>query len=46
MNEFMEMLHTGKSPHSFEKLTRPVFVTEATIKSFDNSGAMTEIDTL
>lgn len=46
MNEFMEMLRTGKSPHSPEILTRPVFVTEATMKSFENGGVMTEIDKL
>ena len=46
MNEFMEMLHTGKSPKSFEELTRAVFVTDATIKSFKNNGAFTEIESL
>ena len=46
MNEFMEMLHTGKAPKSFEDLTRAVFVTDATIKSFKNNGVFTEIESL
>lgn len=46
MDEFMEMLKTGKSPKSFEDLTRAVFVTDATIRSFKNDGAFTEIESL
>lgn len=46
MDEFAEMLKTKKSPHSLEHLTRPVFVTRATIKSFKNNGAITEIESL
>ena len=46
MDEFMEMLHSGKSPKSYEDLTRAVFVTDATIRSFKNDGAFTEIESL
>ena len=46
MDEFMEMLRSGKSPKSYEDLTRAVFVTDATIRSFKNDGAFTEIESL
>ena len=46
MDEFMEMLSSKKSPKSYEDLTRAVFVTAATIKSFNNDGVFTEIESL
>ena len=45
MNEFSELLHTGKARQTFEELTRPVFVIDATNKAFD-SGKLTEIESL
>lgn len=46
MDEFMELLKTGKRRQTFTQLTKPVFVIDATIRSFENGGKITELDVL
>lgn len=46
MDEFLEMLHTGVQRQTFEEFTKPVFVIDATKKSFENAGKLTEIESL
>ena len=46
MDEFMELLHTGKRRQTFDQLTKPVCVIDATLRSFETVGKLTEIQAL